>query len=52
VSEDPHLARVFIVDRQLASPFDSALGQTPFEVLSPEVFGPLLEHLSSVKDEV
>jgi exodeoxyribonuclease V gamma subunit len=50
-SGEPHLARVFIVDRQLQGPFQAAPGQTPFEVLALEVFGPLLEHLSSVKDE-
>jgi exodeoxyribonuclease V gamma subunit len=51
VSEDPHLSRVFIIDRQLHGPFDAAPGQAPFEVLALEVFGPLLEHLTSVKDE-
>jgi exodeoxyribonuclease V gamma subunit len=50
-NDDPHLSRVFIIDRQLHGPFDVAPGQTPFEVLALEVFGPLLEHLTSVKDE-
>jgi exodeoxyribonuclease V gamma subunit len=51
VSEDAHLSRVFIVDRQLAHPFEAAPGQTSFEALALEVFGPLLEHLSTTEDE-
>jgi exodeoxyribonuclease V gamma subunit len=51
VSEDPHLARVFVVDRQLVHPYECAPGQTGFEALALEVFQPLLEHLTSSKDE-
>jgi exodeoxyribonuclease V gamma subunit len=51
VSEDPHLARVFVVDRKLVHPYECAPGQTSFQVLALEVFGPLLEHLTTSKDE-
>ena len=50
VGADPHLRRVFLLDRQLANPFESSPGQAPFEQLALEVFGPLLEHLSSLED--
>lgn len=50
VGADPHLRRVFLLDRQLADPFESSPGQAPFEQLALEVFGPLLEHLSSLED--
>jgi exodeoxyribonuclease V gamma subunit len=52
VSEDPHLARVFVVDQKLADPFATAPGRTGFEALALEVFGPLLAHLTSSKDDV
>jgi exodeoxyribonuclease V gamma subunit len=51
VGEDAHLSRVFVVDRKLESPFEAAPGQAPFETLALEVFGPLLDHLSTTKDE-
>jgi hypothetical protein len=51
VSEDPHLKRVFVVDQKLAHPFELAAGPAGFEALALEVFGPLLEHLSTIKDE-
>ncbi len=51
VSFDPHLQRVFMIDHELAHPFEPAPGRTGFETLALEVFGPLLEHLSTVKDE-
>jgi exodeoxyribonuclease V gamma subunit len=51
-SEDPHLSRVFSADQKPDNLFDSAPGQTPFATLALEVFGPLLDHLSTTKDEV
>jgi exodeoxyribonuclease V gamma subunit len=51
-SEDPHLARVFSTDQKLENLFETSPGQTPFATLAPEVFEPLLEHLSTTKDEV
>jgi exodeoxyribonuclease V gamma subunit len=51
-SEDPHLARVFSSERELDDPFEPAPGQTPFETLALEVFSPVLEHLSTIKEEV
>jgi exodeoxyribonuclease V gamma subunit len=52
VSDDPHLSRVFSNDRELADPFEPVPGQTPFTTLAPEVFGPLIERLSTIKDDV
>jgi exodeoxyribonuclease V gamma subunit len=51
VSEDPHLTRVFVVDRQLVHPYQSSPGQTGFEALALEVFEPLLAHLTSSRDD-
>jgi exodeoxyribonuclease V gamma subunit len=51
VSEDPHLRRVFVVDQTLASPFEASAGRPTFTVLALEVFGPLLEHLTTSSDE-
>lgn len=51
VSEDPHLKRVFVVDQKLAHPFGLADGSAGFEALALEVFGPLLDHLSTIKDD-
>ena len=51
VSEDAHLRRVFLIDHTLAHPLDTPPGETGFATLALEVFGPLLEHLSTFKDE-
>ncbi len=51
VSEDPHLARVFLTDGELAHPLEPVPGQTPFATLALEVIVPLLEHLSTIEDE-
>lgn len=51
VSEDPHMERVFRV-ADPALPLEPALGSAGFTQLALEVFGPLLEHLSTTKDDV
>jgi hypothetical protein len=42
---------VFVVDRKLVHPYEHAPDQAGFEALALEVFGPLLEHLTTSKDE-
>jgi exonuclease V gamma subunit len=51
LADDPHLERVFMHDRQIAHPLDEVPGRTGFAALALEVFGPLLEHLSTIKDD-
>ena len=51
LSDDPHLTRVFMHDRQIASPLDRALGPTGFATIALEVFGPLLEHLTTIEGD-
>ena len=51
VSEDAHLRRVFSRDHALPHPLDTPPGETGFATLALEVFGPLLEHLSTIEDE-
>jgi exodeoxyribonuclease V gamma subunit len=51
VSEDPHLSRVFVIDQTLASPFEPIAGRPDFSTLALEVFGPVLEHLTTSTDE-
>lgn len=50
VSEDPHLERVFRTG-DTALPEEGAPGGESFPRLALEVFGPLLEHLSTTKDD-
>jgi exodeoxyribonuclease V gamma subunit len=50
VSEDPHLERVFRVT-DAALPIEPAPGSAGFTTLALEVFGPLLTHLSTTKDD-
>jgi len=50
VSEDPHLERVYRAT-DAALPLEPEAGRTGFTRLALEVFEPLLEHLSTTKDE-
>lgn len=50
VADDPHLERVFMLGDQLA-PLEPPPGGAGFATLALEVFAPLLQHLSTIKDE-
>jgi exodeoxyribonuclease V gamma subunit len=51
LGDDPHLTRVFMHDRQIPHPLDRASGPPGFASLALEVFGPLLEHLTTIEDD-
>jgi exodeoxyribonuclease V gamma subunit len=49
LSDDPHLTRVFLHDRQIAHPLERASGPSGFATIALEVFEPLLAHLTTIE---